>query len=381
MGRGEPERTPLKKLAVLVGGPSPEHDVSLSTGSVVIRALDRARFQVVPFLVTLDFQWVVGEPLGPGDAFDVVALSKRSARPRPEALEALAGCDAAFLALHGTFGEDGAVQGLLEFLGVPYTGSPVCGAAVAMDKVLTKAVLRDAGIALPPDRLVREEMWRAAPGKVLDAVTRALGDDLVVKTPVLGSSVGVHMAKGRPALKDAIDQALQADGRALVEPRIEGREVTCAILGGFEDEGDLALPPTEIIPPEGRFFDYGAKYTPGVTREVTPPAMDDATIERIQAAALEAHRALGLTGMSRADGFVTPEGEVLLLEVNTIPGMTETSLYPQAAAAVGLGFSELLTRLVEVAIETFGDRRRRVLAQHHAAPVRAPASGRNEAPA
>lgn len=348
-------------LAVVMGGPSPEHEVSLRTASVILEALDRERFSVWPFLLTRDLDWIAGErPLSAGEPFDVERLRSGARLGRARGLDLLGRAEAAFLAMHGAFGEDGVIQGLLEFLGVPYTGSGVAGSAFAMDKVKTKELLRFHGIPTADWRVVRERELAAGCEAVVARLRRELGDRLVVKSPLLGSSFGIAMADTPGELAEGLAMAVRSDGRALVEPRMQGVEVTCAVLAGKPGEPPRALPPTEIIPPEGRFFDHEAKYTPGMTREVTPPRLAAEVVARIQAIALSVHDAVGLAGLSRTDMFVLASGDPVVLEVNTIPGMTRTSLYPQAAAAVGIAFPDLLAHLVEVAVAEFHDRRRRM---------------------
>jgi D-alanine-D-alanine ligase len=181
---------------------------------------------------------------------------------------------------------------------------------------------------------------------VLEGLLADLGERLVVKHPTQGSSFGVFMAEGRQALHQALESVLETSPRALVEKRLAGRELTCGVLAPGQ-----ALPPTEILPPEGRFFDTHAKYTPGLTREVTPPeGMPSAWIEEVQTLAREVHRGLGLEGMSRSDFIVSPEGRATILEVNTLPGMTETSILPVQARVAGIPVSDLVDRIVDEAL-------------------------------
>lgn len=335
------------RLAVLMGGPSREHPISLASARVVLAALDPEKYAILPFLMGRDRSWrVPEEPLvGP---FDLEALVGTSPRPLGQALELLAGCDVAFPVMHGDYGEDGRIQGLLDCLGVPYVGSGVGASALAIDKIHTKILLDHAGLDHAPYRVVRRDQARDA--SLLDGLVADLGPRLVVKSPTLGSSHGVFLVEDRDSLADALEQVLADEERCLVEVWLSGREVTCAVL---EDPGGgplLALPPTEILPPEGRSFDFEAKYTPGMTREVTPPEdMPGEWIERIQTSAVRIHEVLGLAGLSRADMMLDAEGRATLLEVNTMPGMTETSLLPQAARCAGLELPQLLDRLIATA--------------------------------
>jgi D-alanine-D-alanine ligase len=304
-----------------MGGVSSERDVSLRSGKAVAAALGAQGFEAPA--VTID-----------SDGEDALA-----ALPR--------GTDCAFLALHGRFGEDGEIQRRLTALGVPYTGSGPAASARAFDKAWTKAILRGAGIPVAKDVLV-EFPFRARDLKL--AIRRAPGPKLVVKPTREGSSVGVSICS-------SVAQALKAAWRArafrqaiLVEEFIAGRELTVAILG------TEALPPIEVVPALG-FYDYRAKYDPtsGTKYRVAPDDLPRETVERAQAVALASHRALGCEDVSRVDLRVDDAGRVFVLEVNTIPGLTATSLLPKAAAAAGISFEALCERLVRSAIAR-GDR-------------------------
>lgn len=336
-------------IAVLAGGPSPEHEVSLASASQALRALDRERYRVTPFVIGRDMTWHVPEgPVEPG--FDLGELEGAPPTPVGEALGRLAEQDCALLAIHGALGEDGRIQGLLECLGVPYTGAGVAGSALAMDKVLTRNLLELADVPHPPGRVVWRSRWRADPEGEAAAVLAALPPPVVVKSPTQGSSFGVHMVDDDEGLAPAVEAVLAGEERCLIEDRLAGREVTCGVLEDPATGEATALPPTEIIPPEGRYFDFDAKYTPGRSREVTPAELPPELLAEIQTRALQVHALLGLRGMSRTDMMIPPGGRATVLEVNTIPGMTATSLLPQAAAAAGMSMSELLDRLVASAL-------------------------------
>jgi D-alanine-D-alanine ligase len=285
--------------------------------------------------------------LPPDTAPDAAAWPAAAPQSLLDAFRALVAwrMDVAALALHGAGGEDGAMQGFLETMGVPYTHSGVTGSAVSMDKEISKFLYDAHAIATPRHVTVR-------PGD--DPVARAeqagLGWPVVVKPPCLGSSFEVHIAHDAAALRAAAAALLRIDDRALVETFIRGREFTCAALQRRFAGPVEALPVTEIVPVTGTFFDHQAKYTPGATRELTPAPIDDDLARRIQEAAVRCHAALHCACVSRTDFMLDAAGMLFALETNAIPGMTETSLLPQAADKAGLSFAALLDLMLEFAI-------------------------------
>lgn len=303
-------------LALIAGGVSGEREVSLKGAAEVEKALDPERYDIVRF-----------DP-----ATDLARIAAAADR-----------LDVAFILLHGIHGEDGTMQGFLELLGIPYQGAGVLGSALAMDKNLAKTLYRLHGLPVAA--------WEMATRSDIDdpsALLEKLSVPLVIKPVRQGSSLGMSIVRDPENLPSALELAFQHDKEVMVEEFIKGREITVGVLGN----ADLtALPLVEIIPSkEYDFFDYEAKYKPGATREVCPAEIDESIRQTAQQYGLAAHRALQLTGYSRTDMIVRGD-ELFLLETNTIPGMTETSLFPQAAAAAGLGFSALLDRLVELALE------------------------------
>ncbi len=305
--------TPLK-VAVLMGGRSAEREVSLHTGEQVAGALGERGYRVTS-IDTADLGFI--EVLRTGH-FDV-----------------------AFICLHGRFGEDGTIQGLLEILGLPYVGSGVLASALAMDKVASKHIFAAAGLASPPSLTFTSMPGSEAP------IVAALGEKLVVKPVNEGSSVGMSIVHGPAEALPAIELAFRYDSTVLVESFVAGAEVTVGVLGNDELE---ALPTLEVVP-EHEFYDYESKYVPGMSRHIIPARVSEAAQAECQRIAIAAHRALGCRGMSRSDTIVTAEGEVFLLEVNTIPGMTSTSLLPDSARAAGIEFPDLCDRLVALALE------------------------------
>jgi D-alanine-D-alanine ligase len=303
-------------LALIAGGISSEREVSLSSGDQVYAALDKEKYKIRRYDPQSDLKKLVSE------AEEI---------------------DAALIILHGPYGEDGTVQGLLDLLEIPYQGAGVLGSALAMNKLVTKQLYADAGLPTAPQVILtaREKREEA------DVVAR-LGLPVVIKPVEAGSSIGMAIVQSEAELGPALDTAFSHGDTVLVEAYKEGIEITAGVLGN----ADLtALPLIEIIPAKNHsFFDYTAKYTAGETEEICPARISEALTEKAQAYAIAAHRALQLKGYSRTD-MILVEEEFYLLETNTIPGMTATSLFPQAAAEAGLPFGELLDRLIELGIE------------------------------
>lgn len=354
---------PPLRVAVLMGGTSRERGVSLRSGEAVARALAARGMKVLPVTIGSDGRWAlemaaaatlpVRAAGGTGDepaAARLPATDPGSGPPAPGGADARAPLDAVFVALHGTFGEDGTVQGFLETVGVPYTGSRVAASALAMDKERTKEVLVHHGLRTAPWASVERDAWEDAPEAVLDAVLARVGLPAVVKHPREGSSFGVTVVDDAAALREALAAAAaSADGRALVERRIRGTEVTCPVLGNRG--GPLrALPLVEIVPRGRGFFDYEAKYE-GASEEICPARVAPEVAARVREAALTAHRVLGCDGISRSDFIVETDGSPVYLETNTVPGMTEQSLCPLSARSAGMSFEELCETLVRLAIE------------------------------
>jgi len=332
-----------RRIVVLSGGPSREHDVSIKSGDAVARALAAAGHHVLPVVIDED-GWRL--PASAGQA----SLA-RSPAATVTALESAADVGnevVVFVALHGAFGEDGTVQGFLESAGVPYTGSGVAASAFAMDKERTKEILSHHGLATAPWISIERDEWTNARARIIDRVESALGWPSIVKMPREGSSFGVTIAADRATLERAVDEAVAtADRRALVEKRLVGTEVTCPVLGNRG--GPLrALPLVEIVPKRA-FFDFEAKYQ-GASEEICPARVSADVAERVSEAAITAHRVLGCDGMSRSDFIIDGDGRPWFLETNTVPGMTEASLCPLSARAAGIDFARLCEMLVDLAV-------------------------------
>ena len=303
------------RVALLAGGKSGEREVSLAGAREVAKALDPQKYEVRRYDPATDLPRLAAE------AGDI---------------------DVAFILLHGPFGEDGTVQGFLDLLGIPYQGSGVLGSAVAMDKNVAKILYRNAGLPVASWVMARPAD-QTDPSRIL----AALSLPVVVKPVRQGSSLGMSIVEAADDLPGALAKAFAFDPEVMVEQYLAGREITGGVIG---NEELIALPLVEIIPgKEFRFFDYQAKYQPGASREVCPAELDQELTARAQQYALAAHHALNLRGYSRTDMIVAGR-DIYLLETNTIPGMTPTSLLPQAARAAGLSFGALLDRLLELAM-------------------------------
>jgi D-alanine-D-alanine ligase len=364
------------RVLLLMGGDSPEREVSLASGAAVARALRERGHEVLawdpgPGALLADHS--SHEPTPDQVAEGSRRSGERWGPPLVRLLESLGGWpEVVFIALHGGWGEDGGIQTLLEACGQPYTGSGPLASALAMNKVLSKLIFEARGLPVTPWRLWqdpsqgdtrdgaasrgipegREQRGGAAPGPASPADPEALaaelgGWPLVVKPPAQGSSVGVTIVERPEGMAGAVAAARRAGGGSgpvLVEAYIPGREVTVGILG------DRALPTVEILPKEG-FYDYERKYTPGASEYRVPAPLPEALEQRLRALGLEAFRALGCRGFARVDFRLDPQGNPYLLEVNTIPGMTATSLLPMAARAAGLEFPELVEEICRLALE------------------------------
>jgi D-alanine-D-alanine ligase len=333
------------RIAVLFGGASEERDVSIASGAEVIRALDALGHTVVAIdtaqgvLGPAERDRLLASGIAP-DPPESAALS--AARSRTPALLAgattWADADVIFISLHGGSGEDGTLQAMLDLVGVPYTGTGHLGSAFAMDKDVAKRLFLAAGVPTPA--------WRMAPPVPEDTVS-ALGLPLVVKPSKQGSTVGLTVVKDADKIRKAIEDALVFDDEAVLEAFIEGRELTVGILD------NQALAVGEIRPQLGEIFDYASKYQPGGAEETFPADLSSSTTRLVQELGLRAHRAVKAGPYSRVDFRLDERGQPWCLEVNTVPGMTRTSLLPQSAAAVGIPFPQLCERICQLAIERF----------------------------
>ena len=310
-----PELKMALKVAVLMGGPSGEHDISLKSGHGIVEALTRRGWSVTPVTIP--------RFLSVEAACDMTRKSMLST-----------GTDAVFLALHGPFGEDGTVQELSEKMHLAYTGSNAHTSRIGMDKVASKKRFQDAGLTVPQGVVID---WARHP-KVPDGVMLPV----VVKPAGQGSSLGVSIIRTQEGLEPAIQEAARHDPRVLIETFIQGRELTVGVFG------DEALPIVEVRP-HHQFFDFASKYTAGMTDYLVPAPVPPEVASAVQAVGLKAHRALGCRHLSRTDLILTEEGVPVVLEINTIPGFTPTSLVPKAAGCLGISYDELCEQLLMMA--------------------------------
>lgn len=340
------------RVAVLMGGLSAERNVSLSTGRQILESLDRDQYDVVGVDAALISGTTLSALKGTDREVSAIAEAEEAIRRGHELLpvaeiahsDPARRPDVAIIALHGKYGEDGTIQGFLDLLGIPYTGSGVLASALAMDKSMAKKVMAADGIPVPPsiDFVCANGCDLAS----VSAQVTTMGCPVIVKPSRQGSTIGMTKVNSPAGLNDAIKQAAIHDTRILVEKFIEGTELTVGVLG---NDQPFALPVIEIVPSKG-FYDYEAKYTPGATQEIVPARISEEAAKQAQALALAAHRSLGCRGVSRVDMIMGTAG-MHVLEVNTIPGMTPTSLLPTAAAAAGIPFPKLLDMLIGFAME------------------------------
>jgi D-alanine-D-alanine ligase len=323
------------RVVVLAGGRSSEHDVSLSSGAAVHSGVAAAGHEVVPVTIERSGAWThAGEPLAfaPGGG--------------------LLGADVVFGVLHGPFGEDGTVQGLLELLDVPYVGAGVLASSLCMDKIVFKEVLAAAGVPQVDSAAVREARWRAEPDAVLRELA-VLGTPVFVKPARLGSSVGIAKVWAESGMREALEGAFAHDSLAIVEAFSSGLEVECSVIGNGEPEASV---PGEIVLQGAEWYDYAAKYTDGAMSLQVPARLPDAMLEEVRRLAVDTFVRVGCAGLARVDFFVEDE-RVLVNELNTMPGFTATSVFPKLWEASGLPFPALCDRLLQLALERYASER------------------------
>ncbi len=309
------------RVALFVGGPSHEHDISLISGRAVLEHLDEDKYEVIPVVISKSGKWPFPED----------ELNKMT--------------DIVFIAMHGEYGEDGTLQGKLRDMDVPYTGSDVVASALAMNKILSSRLLSAHGINIPKFQVLHRNDG--------DKFNLEIQFPLVVKPADRGSSVGIDVVRTVSGLEDALQGAFVSGYDVIIQEYISGVEVTCAVLD--DGAGDVVpLPPTEIIPKMGGIFDYSAKYIHGMSDQITPARFADDVIWHIQKTASVAHQVIGASGLSRTDMSIGEDGELYVFEINTIPAMAETALFPQAANAHGLTHTELFDRIIEAGLRRHG---------------------------
>lgn len=346
-----------QQVIVLFGGRSGEHEVSVVSAKSVITALDTDRWDVVPLAVGQDGGW-----LSPDETSLTLASGATSfptGTPFMEATpaqQALAACDVVLPLIHGTNGEDGTLQGLLEMAGVAYAGAGVAASAIGMDKALMKALFRDAEIPVANYAVLRSWEWKGSEELSRGFVGETIGFPCFVKPANGGSSVGVSKARSGEDLDAALQAAFAYDDKAVIEEAIDGQEVEVAVIGNEEPQASIA---GEIVP-DREFYDYSSKYAGDSTTELRiPAAIDGVTAERVRELAVRMYEAMGCEGFARVDFFVRNGNEVIANEVNTIPGFTSISMFPKLWEATGLGYSDLLTRILELGLERHARRSKR----------------------
>jgi D-alanine-D-alanine ligase len=372
-----------KKLRVglIFGGRSGEHEVSLMSAQGVMGAIDLAKYEVVPIGITKDGCWLAsGDPmkaLSSGVATEsnpalLLAEPSRQGLMRvvghdqEQALSAVrvSQLDVVFPILHGPYGEDGTVQGLLELAGIPYVGAGVASSAVGMDKALFKDIISAHGLPVASYLVIKRKVWEREPEETLAQVEAEIGYDCFVKPANLGSSVGISKAHDRLELRAALDEAARYDRKLLVEEAIDAREIEVSVLGNDEP---IASVPGEIVPCN-EFYDYAAKYLDGESDLLIPAPVPQETSDLVRRLAVQAYLAIDCAGMARVDFLLDRRtGRVYVNELNTLPGFTPISMYPKLWEASGVSYTELIDRLIELALERHVDKSRS--ATEYKAPV------------
>lgn len=346
-----------KKIGLLYGGKSAEHEVSLSTAKAVTQALDFEEYEVHPIFITLEGEWLIGPQLtAPVETIDQLQFESNKA---PNNIINFINAhsenqfDVIFPLLHGTNGEDGTVQGLLEVMNVPYVGNGVLASAAGMDKVIMKQLFEIAGLAQTPYIYFIRSEWESDQEGIL-AKCEKLKAPLFVKPANLGSSVGISKAVTREELITAIELAFRYDRKIIIEQGIAGREVEMGVLGNDKPKTSVA----GEIKPMTEFYDYDSKYKDGSTALIIPAELPDTVVSKMSEMAKSAFKILDCSGIVRADFFVTANEEVFINEVNTMPGFTPSSMYPLLWQHTGVSYPELINQLIELALERHAEKQK-----------------------
>lgn len=347
------------RVGVIFGGKSGEHEVSVASAASIFKYLDPHRYEAVPIRIEKDGRWVLGASVP-----QAVSAGEVIRQVRQEALEAVdpttalarSGVDVVFPVLHGPYGEDGTVQGLLELANVPYVGAGVLGSAVGMDKAVMKTLFCAHGLPVCPYLVATRREWERDGGALAARIEQELGFPVFVKPANLGSSVGISKVKRAGALSEAVALALDFDRKIVVEAAVpDAREIECGVLGNDEPEASV---PGEIVPSR-EFYDYQAKYLDDASRTVVPAPLTPEQTEQVRRMSITAFRAVDCAGMARVDFLMSrPDGRIFVNEVNTIPGFTTISMYPKMWEASGLPYPDLLDRLITLALERHAEKQR-----------------------
>ena len=346
---------------VLYGGKSAEHEVSLKSASAILNALDKDKYNVYPVYITKKGVWnclgLLKEEIKSIDQLQVESNESISTSLGKFLTEILDDSqrNVVFPAIHGTFGEDGTVQGLLEIINIPYVGNEVLSSAVGMDKVIMKDIFVKHNLPVTNYTSLRLHQWKENKENELDEVEKSLSYPLFVKPANLGSSVAVNRVENREQLKQAIEEAFDYDVKIILEEEVVGREMQVSVIGN--DDPKASIPGEFII--HRPFFDYEAKYNDKSTTPVIPARLTAEVTEKVRELAVKAFKVLNCYGLARVDIFVTDDNEVLLNEINTMPGFTKISMYPKLWEASGLNYSELLDELINLGFENFEQKKKK----------------------
>lgn len=356
-----------RKIALIYGGQSGEHEVSVLSASSVLQAVNKERFEVLPIGISREGQWVPGlspqtlvakgesqvKVVEDGSDFEIVN------NPEGFLLGSLKKeVEIVFPLLHGPMGEDGTIQGLLELAGIPYVGGGVLASALGMDKALMKAAFLQAGLPVGDYLVFLRKEWQEQAGEIIKEIEEKLGYPCFVKPANMGSSVGVSKAHDREELKTAVEQAAAYDRKLVIEAFLDGREIECSVLGNDRPRASV---PGEIIPCT-EYYDYEAKYVLNDSKLLIPAPLSPKKSEEVRELAVSAFKAIDCAGMARVDFFILKEGErVVVNEINTIPGFTRISMYPKLWEATGLPYQELVQQLIDLGMERFADKKRNKL--------------------
>jgi len=362
------------RVGVIFGGQSGEHEVSLVSAQGIMNAMDKERYEIIPIGIAKEGRWLTsGEPMkllqsgGPGVAgqiadtrqaepgtWELVPTDRRDLVPGTRET-GFPQVDVVFPVLHGPYGEDGTVQGLLELADIPYVGAGVLGSALGMDKIAMKGVFKSYGLPVVEHVALKRRDWERDPEAMVELVEKQLGYPCFIKPANLGSSVGISKVHQRSGLAPALALAARYDRRMLAERAVNAREIECSVLGNDEP---IASVPGEIIPCR-EFYDYIAKYIDDRSELIIPADLPPGVIRRIQELAIAAFLAVDCAGMARVDFLLDKDtGELYVGELNTIPGFTPISMYPKLWEASGISYSELIDRLIELALERHADNSR-----------------------
>lgn len=354
------------KLAVLFGGRSGEHEVSLHSANSVLQALNKEKYEIIPIKITKEGKWYELDSFNTHSEnylHEITILADPTEQSLIKLMQKKSGetyikkekVDVVFPVLHGTYGEDGTLQGLLEMANIPYVGGGVAASSVGMDKAMMKAMFAEHNLPQGKYLVFLRNEWEEDQVSIVNRIADSLGYPVFVKPANMGSSVGISKAKNANELVKAIDLACLYDRKVVVEENIEGREIEVAVLGNANPEASVA---GEIIPCN-EFYDYNAKYINEASELRIPAPLDDVTMSEIRSLAIKAFKAVDCAGLARVDFFLTKETkEILINEINTLPGFTKISMYPKMWDATGIPYENLLDRLIELALERHKDKNR-----------------------